>query len=348
MNKKICILGVNGFIGHHLSKRIIETTDWEVHGMDMSNERVGELLSHERFHFFEGDITINREWIEYHIRKCDTVLPLVAIATPATYVKEPLRVFELDFEANLPMVRSCVKYGKRIVFPSTSEVYGMCRDAEFDPDASELVLGPISMQRWIYSCSKQLMDRVIWAYGSEGRLDFTLFRPFNWIGAGLDSIHTAKEGSSRVITQFFGHIVRGEEIKLVDGGTQKRAFTYIDDGIDALMKIIENPKGIASGKIYNVGNPLNNYSVRELAQMMLDLALTYPEYRDTAKQVKLVDTTAAAYYGKGYQDVQNRVPAIANTMKELGWKPKVNMQAALKHIFDAYRSQLEEARELAD
>ena len=152
--KKILILGVNGFIGHHLSQRIIKTTDWEVYGMDMQTERVSDLLKHPRFHFFEGDITINKEWIEYHIRKCDTVLPLVAIATPATYVKEPLRVFELDFEANLPIVRSCVKYHKRILFPSTSEVYGMCRDNEFDSDSSELVLGPIAKQRWIYSCSK--------------------------------------------------------------------------------------------------------------------------------------------------------------------------------------------------
>jgi nucleoside-diphosphate-sugar epimerase len=314
----------------------------------MQNERVADLLEHKRFHFFEGDITINREWIEYHIRKCDTVLPLVAIATPATYVKEPLRVFELDFEANLPIVRSCVKYGKRILFPSTSEVYGMCRDDEFDPDASELVLGPIAKQRWIYACSKQLMDRVIWAYGSEGRLDFTLFRPFNWIGSGLDSIHTAKEGSSRVITQFFGHIARGEEIKLVDGGTQKRAFTYIDDGIDALMKMIENSDGTASGKIYNVGNPRNNYSVRELAQMMLDLALTYPEYRDTARQVKLVETTSAAYYGAGYQDVQNRVPRIDNTRRELGWEPRFGMEEALRRIYDAYRGQIAEARGLVD
>src|SRR4051794_17045029 len=81
-----------------------------------------------RFKFFEGDITINKEWIEYHVRKCDTVLPLVAIATPATYVKEPLRVFELDFEANLPIVRACVRHQKRLVFPSTSEVYGMSSD----------------------------------------------------------------------------------------------------------------------------------------------------------------------------------------------------------------------------
>jgi nucleoside-diphosphate-sugar epimerase len=346
--KKILILGVNGFIGHHLSQRIIETTDWDVYGMDMQTERVSDLLDNPRFHFFEGDITINKEWIEYHVRKCDTVLPLVAIATPATYVKEPLRVFELDFEANLPIVRSCVKYRKRILFPSTSEVYGMCRDEEFDPDNSELVLGPIAKQRWIYSCSKQLMDRVIWAYGAEGKLDFTLFRPFNWIGAGLDSIHTPKEGSSRVITQFFGHIVRGENIKLVDGGTQKRAFTYISDGIDALMKIIDNPGGVAHGKIYNIGNPKNNFSVKDLARMMVDLALKYPEYARSAKRVQLVKTTAAAYYGSGYQDVQNRVPRITNTCKDLKWQPRVDMKTALEHIFDAYRTHVADARNLMD
>ena len=345
---KILILGVNGFIGHHLSQRIIAATDWEVYGMDMQSERITDLLPEKRFHFFEGDITINKEWIEYHIKKCDTVLPLVAIATPATYVREPLRVFELDFEANLPIVRACVRYRKHIVFPSTSEVYGMCGDPEFDSETSNLVLGPINKQRWIYACAKQLMDRVIHAYGQQEGLDYTLFRPFNWIGSGLDSINTAKEGSSRVITQFLGHIVRGEPIKLVDGGTQKRAFTYIDDGVSALMRMIANENGIASGKIYNVGNPRNNYSVRELAQMMLDLALTYPEYRDTARQVELIDTTAEDYYGRGYQDVQNRVPDIANTCAELRGQPTVTMEESLQRIFDAYRGQVAEARHLVD
>jgi nucleoside-diphosphate-sugar epimerase len=346
--KKILILGVNGFIGHHLSKRIVASTDWEIYGMDMQTDRISDLLPEKRFHFFEGDITINREWIEYHIKKCDTVLPLVAIATPATYVREPLRVFELDFEANLPIVRACVRYRKRVVFPSTSEVYGMSRDEEFDPETSELVLGPINKPRWIYSCAKQLMDRVIHAYGMQEGLDYTLFRPFNWIGAGLDSINTAKEGSSRVITQFLGHIVRGEPIKLVDGGTQKRTFTYIDDGIAALLKIIANDGGIASGRIYNIGNPANNCSVRDLARMMLDLALTYPEYRDSARHVELIETTADDYYGKGYQDVQNRVPKIANTCTDLDWRPKVNMADSLRHIFDAYRGLVGEARHLVD
>jgi len=110
--KKVLILGVNGFIGHHLSRRILETTDWHVYGMDMMSDRITELLDNEAFkprlHFFEGDIMINKEWVEYHVKKCDVILPLVAIATPSTYVKEPLRVFELDFEANLQIVRAAV------------------------------------------------------------------------------------------------------------------------------------------------------------------------------------------------------------------------------------------------
>ncbi|MCP6588143.1 NAD-dependent epimerase/dehydratase family protein, partial [Klebsiella pneumoniae] len=96
-------------------------------------------------------------------------------------------------------IRDCVKYDKRIIFPSTSEVYGMCTDKNFDEDTSNLVVGPINKQRWIYSVSKQLLDRVIWAYGDKSGLRFTLFRPFNWMGPRLDNLNAARIGSSRAI-----------------------------------------------------------------------------------------------------------------------------------------------------
>ncbi|MDL2358364.1 MAG: bifunctional UDP-4-keto-pentose/UDP-xylose synthase, partial [Pseudomonadota bacterium] len=92
----------------------------------------------------------------------------------------------------------------------------------------------------------------------------------------------------------------------------------------------------------------NNFSIRELATMMLALAAEYPEYAESAKQVKLVETSSGAYYGKGYQDVQNRVPKISNTCDELQWAPTVSMADALRHIFDAYRSQVGEAKALMD
>jgi nucleoside-diphosphate-sugar epimerase len=341
--KKVLILGVNGFIGHHLSRRIVDASDWDVYGMDMAADRLGDLVDHPRMHFFEGDITINREWVEYHVRKCDVILPLVAVATPATYVREPLRVFELDFEANLPIVRAAVKHRKHLVFPSTSEVYGMCEDAEFDPERSNLVYGPINKSRWIYACSKQLMDRVIAAYGAEQGLNYTLFRPFNWIGPGLDSLFDTKEGSSRVVTQFLGQIVSGEPIRLVDGGLQRRSFADVSDGVAALMRIIANARGVASGRIYNIGNPANQMSMRELAETMLAMAAHYPEYARTAASTRIVEATADDVYGRGYQDVRFRVPKIDDTMADLDWSPKVDMTTSLQRIFESYRTKVGEA-----
>ncbi len=340
---KILILGVNGFIGNALVRRILNTTSWEVFGMDLHNNKLEHSLHHPRFHFLEGDIAINKEWIEYHIKKCDVVLPLVAIATPMTYVKEPLRVFELDFEENLRVVRQCVKYGTRIIFPSTSEVYGMCPEPEFKEDDSVLVLGPINKQRWIYSCSKQLLDRVIWAYGQEGSLQFTLFRPFNWIGPKLDDIYAAKEGSSRVVTQFIINLVNREPIRLVDGGLQKRCFTYVEDGIDCLMKIIANPGGVADGKIFNIGNPDNEASVKELALMLKRMFQEHPDHREDQVFSEIIEVPHEDYYGQGYQDIFTRKPSIANAQKYLGWTPQTDLETSLKITLDAF---LEEVRQL--
>ncbi len=336
MTMKILILGVNGFIGNALTRRILTTTDWEVYGLDMSCDKLEHSMGNPRFHFLEGDITINKEWIAYNIKKCDVVLPLVAIATPASYVREPLRVFELDFEENLTIVRQCVKYKKRVVFPSTSEVYGMCPEAQFDEDSSHLVLGPIHKERWIYSCAKQMLDRVIYAYGKHEGLRYTLFRPFNWIGPRLDSIDTAKEGSSRVLTQFLYNIIMGEPINLVDGGNQRRSFTYLEDGIDCLMKIIENRDGCADGGIFNIGNPENDLSVKELAFKLHDLVKEYPPYRMRAESCRILDVSSEEFYGCGYQDIVTRVPSIKNAWERLGWKPVTPIDEALKKTLDFY------------
>src|SRR5688572_12088668 len=233
---KVLILGANGFIGSHLCEAILTRTHWQITAMDLCNDKVASYLGHERLQFKIGDITREQDWIIEKIKHCDVVLPLVAIANPSLYVKDPLRVFELDFEANLSIVKQCVTFKKRIIFPSTSEVYGMCADPAFDEEESYLVTGPIHKERWIYSTSKQLLDRVIYAYGKHQGLSYTLFRPFNWYGPKLDDVFNAKQGGSRVLTQFIGNILRGEDLKLVNGGSQQRCFAYIDDGINALLK----------------------------------------------------------------------------------------------------------------
>lgn len=333
----VLILGANGFIGSHLTEAILANTSWHVYAMDLAQDKIEKSLNHARFHFQCGDITKQKDWIYSHIRTCDVVLPLVAIATPALYVQDPLRVFELDFEANLDIIRQCVQCNKRLIFPSTSEVYGMCTDGEFDEEKSHLVTGPINKERWIYSTSKQLLDRLIYAYGKQQGLSYSLFRPFNWYGPRLDNIFNPKPGGSRVLTQFIGNILRGENIYLVNGGAQQRCFTYIDDGIDALLRIIENQNNCAHNKIFNIGSPFENISIRQLAEMLSQLIIEfYPTFAAKAKAVKLIDVEAKAYYGEGYQDVALRVPAIQRAKEWLGWEPKVNIKTGLRATLDFY------------
>jgi nucleoside-diphosphate-sugar epimerase len=334
MPLRILILGANGFIGSSLTHAILTRKDWEVYGMDVSSHKLDDSLGDARFKFLEGDIAINHEWIEYHIRKCDVVIPLVAIANPIQYGRDPLRVFELDFEANLQIVRECVKHKKRVVFPSTSEVYGMCPDARLDEMTSPLVYGPIDRQRWIYACSKQLLDRVIFAYGVRDGLDYTLFRPFNWIGPKLDDVFAAKEGSSRLFTQFISNVIHKMPLQMVDGGRQSRSFTFIDDGIDALLRIIENKDRCASRQIFNIGNPRNNVSVMELARLIIEAFAEYPDFRAHAAAAKTEVVSSEHYFGKYYQDIQRRVPSITKAKKQLGWMPKVNLKRAIRLTLD--------------
>ncbi|BEM13628.1 bifunctional UDP-4-amino-4-deoxy-L-arabinose formyltransferase/UDP-glucuronic acid oxidase ArnA [Serratia marcescens] len=333
---RVLILGVNGFIGNHLTERLLRDDRYDIYGLDIGSDAISRFLDNPRFHFVEGDISIHSEWIEYHIKKCDVVLPLVAIATPIEYTRNPLRVFELDFEENLKIVRDCVKYNKRIIFPSTSEVYGMCDDKEFDEDHSRLIVGPINKQRWIYSVSKQLLDRVIWAYGAKEGLKFTLFRPFNWMGPRLDNLDAARIGSSRAITQLILNLVEGSPIKLMDGGAQKRCFTDINDGIEALFRIIENRDGLCDGQIVNIGNPTNEASIRELAEMLLESFNNHPLRDRFPPFAGFKDVESSSYYGKGYQDVEHRTPSIKNAHRLLGWQPTIEMKQTVTDTLDYF------------
>lgn len=333
---KLLILGANGFIGSHISEYILkQRPDWHITSMDMADGHLKECIGQKNFSFKKGDITKERPWIEAQVKACDIVLPLVAIANPATYVQNPLAVFELDFEANLEIVRHCVKYKKRIVFPSTSEVYGMSPDIPYHEETSRLVTGPIAKERWIYSCSKQMMDRVIYAYGQHHGLKFTLFRPFNWFGPRLDRVW--EEGkASRVVSQFLSNIFHKRGIVLVGGGAQKRCFLYIDDAIRALAAILDNKNGSADGHIFNIGDPKSEASIADLAKIMLALVSECRGYENIRAEVGITSAKGEEHYGKGYQDVERRVPDIGNAQEFLGWQPSISLRDGLKKTIDYY------------
>lgn len=338
MSTKLLILGVNGFIGSSMLPKMLDETDWEIFGLDLCDHKIKAFLEHPCFHFTQGNMLKAEDWVEAHIQKCDVIFPLVAVANPALYVSDPLFVYQLDFEANMDIVKLCVKHKKHLVFPSTSEVYGMSRDIPFDEETSTLVTGPVNKPRWIYSCAKQLLDRVIYAYGVKENLSYTLFRPFNWIGPKQDEIKSSANGSARVLAQFAANIIDGKDLNLVDGGLQRRCFTDIDDGIDALIKIVKRRDHQAYQRIFNLGNPKNEYSIQALAEMTIEALKAYPALKAKAEKTKIRSVDSGSYYGKGYQDVDRRVPSIENAEKYLDWTPKVSMKEALQKTFDYHFS----------
>lgn len=334
---KILIIGAGGFIGSHLCEYIVNNRpEWEVRAVDINKEKIEPFLEFKNISYANIDILKNFGELEEEIKNCDLVFPLAAIANPSVYIKDPLKIFELDFEANIKVIKAAAKYHKRIIFPSTSEVYGMCADEKFDEETSNCVTGPICKERWIYSCSKQMLDRVIYAYAKRDALAYTLFRPFNWIGPRLDDIYNPENGSSRVVTQFLSNILHAKNINLVDGGKQIRSFTYISDAIQALIKIIENENGVADNQIFNIGNPKNEISIKNLALKIFEFSKKYDILSRNLDKIKIIETAAKDYYGKAYQDVSRRVPSVSRAFELLKWSPEVDIDRALKNTMDFY------------
>ena len=178
-------------------------------------------------------------------------------------------------------------------------------------------------------------SRVIWAYGQQG-LRFTLFRPFNWMGPRLDRLDSARIGSSRAITQLILHLVEGTPIRLVDGGAQKRCFTDVDDGIEALARIIDNRDGRCDGQIVNIGNPDNEASIRQLGEELLRQFEAHPLRAQFPPFAGFREVESRSFYGDGYQDVAHRKPSIDNARRLLDWQPTIELRETIGKTLDFF------------
>jgi UDP-4-amino-4-deoxy-L-arabinose formyltransferase/UDP-glucuronic acid dehydrogenase (UDP-4-keto-hexauronic acid decarboxylating) len=184
-----------------------------------------------------------------------------------------------------------------------------------------------------------MLDRVIWAYGTKEGLDFTLFRPFNWVGPKLDSLNSARIGSSRAITQLILNLVEGQPIQLIDGGEQKRCFTDVSEGVECLYRIIDNAGGRCDGKIINIGNPVNEASIRELAELLVEKFEKHPLRSNFPQFAGYKEIESKSYYGDGYQDVQHRKPSIRNAQRYVDWTPVIGLEQSVEETLDYFLKQ---------
>ncbi len=327
---KLLIFGAGGFVGSNLVEHLIEQGEHELVGLDISSEKL-KGIEGPNFKFIEGNIS-DVDLVDQLVADTDVVVDLIAYANPSIYVETPLDVVNLNFFENMKILEYCLRHKKRLVQFSTSEVYGKrSRDDQYSDDTSDLVMGPVQKQRWIYASSKQLLERIIYAHGLRGDLDYSIIRPFNFVGPRFDYLVPAgTKGGPRVFSHFLSALLTGGPIHLVDGGGQHRCFTHIDDASTAFSAILENPAG--HNEIFNIGNPDTNITMKGLAELMQDI---YAELTGTKPQNEFIVIDGEDFYGKGYEDM-DRVPPNVDKLSALGWKPTRDLDTIFREAIKYY------------
>jgi len=332
--KIVSVFGAGGFIGSHMVDTLIRA-GYTVLAIDKTFEKLKDLaVKQDTITKIEIDITQDREEVERCVKSSDIVVDLVAYANPSIYMSDPIGTVELDLFENLRITDLCVKHGKFLVQYSTCEVYGINngRNEPFNEDSSLLILGPIGEHRWIYSCAKQMLERVVHAYGIQSGLDYVIVRPFNFVGPRIDHlIRSREDGNPRVFSHFMSALLLNKPLPLVDGGRNLRSYTYIDDATDAFTIILENRWSL-NGQILNIGNPNNETSIRNLAHLVIRL---YEEETGRNFAQGTVDIPAEEFYGKGYADCDRRIPD-SSKLFDLGWRPKYDLEQTFMNTIRYY------------
>ncbi|MGA3098774.1 MAG: bifunctional UDP-4-keto-pentose/UDP-xylose synthase [Bryobacteraceae bacterium] len=353
----ILSLGAGGFIGSHLTHRLLRE-GCAVTAVDIDLDKVSDDIGSSNLKAVRQDIREPGWDLDRAVRDADLVIDLIAYANPGLYLRIPLEVFRLNFIENLKIAEACVRHRKRLIQFSTCEVYGRTAaslpnarladpedpiHATFSEDTSEYILGPVSKHRWIYSCAKQLLERVLHAYGLEMGFNYTIIRPFNFIGPKIDFLPSDGEGIPRVFSFFMDALLNGTPMQLVNGGSNRRCYTYIDDAVECCWRIVQNPGGVCDRQILNIGSPHNEISIRKMAETMREIYAA--EFRQPGEPLSaIVSVTGEEFYGAGYDDSDRRIPDIAKARTLLGWEPAWPVRDILETTMRYYVEETRKAK----
>ncbi len=315
---KILITGGGGFVGSHVAEAELKKGN-KVVALDIADDsKVKHLLNNPNFSYVRKGI-LETDVLESLIKESDLIYHFAAIANVQTYVKDPVKVLDINIQGTNLVLSLSKKYNKKVIFSSSSEVYGKNLKVPWHED-DDRVLGPTTKHRWCYSTSKAVSEHYCFGYAKEG-LRVVVLRFFNFYGPRLDFL-----GKGRVMTCFLEKFLKNEPVTVVEPGDQTRCFTYISDGVDGILKATHMPE--AEGQVFNIGTDKET-SVLELAKIMKKVGNFKSE---------IIMIPAEKIYGKGYEDIFRRVPDISKAKKILKWEPKVSLEQGLKLTINYFKS----------
>jgi UDP-glucose 4-epimerase len=304
---RVLITGGAGFLGSHLSDAFIARGD-EVFVLDTGSiAKVRHLLDEPRFHYIR-DTIFNLELLDGLVAKADLIYHLAAVVGVEYYVADPYETLNVNVNGTQNVLKAAYKYNRKVVFSSTSEVYGRNPKVPWSED-DDRVLGATTIDRWCYSTSKAVGEHFCFAYHKLG-LPVVILRYFNVYGPRLDRIDVG-----RLFTIFMGQLLRGADLTVIGDGSQTRCFTFVSDAVAAT--VAAGLKNTADGHALNVGMDVET-SVLEFAKLMVEL------YRGAKSKIRFV--TQEEIYGKSYEDIPRRVPDNNKMRRLLGVEPKISLR----------------------
>jgi UDP-glucose 4-epimerase len=319
---RILITGGAGFLGSHLSEYFVDRGD-DVTTVDkISKEqewKIAHLIDKPNFRFFRGSV-LNENLMDKLVWESDVIYHFAAVVGVEHYVANPYDVLNVNVNGTRIVLDLAFQYNKKVIFASTSEVYGRNTDIPFSEDSLR-VLGPTQIDRWCYSTSKAAGEHFCFAYMQKG-LEVVILRFFNAYGPRLDSIE-----SGRVISIFLGQLLKGKPVTVIGDGSQTRCFTYITDIIDGIVRSEGTPEG--TGEVFNLGTDVET-SIQELAEVMLEI------WGETKSKIESIKSEGK--YGLSYEDISRRVPDVSKAKRLLGFNPKVELKDGLKATIDWVKS----------
>jgi len=312
------ITGGAGFIGSHLAEALLDAGH-EVEVVDDlstgSMENIEHLKNRHGFQYVIDSVT-NEDLIAEQTDRCDVVFHLAAAVGVKLIVERPVHTIETNVhgtEVVLTQANKNSQKKKLVIVASTSEVYGKSTEIPFREDA-DLRLGATWKHRWAYACSKALDEFLALAYWKEKKLPVIVVRLFNTVGPR----QTGQYGM--VVPNFVRQALSGQPITVFGDGSQSRSFTYVGDVVDALMRLVDEPKAI--GEVFNVGNG-QEISILGLAEKIKEM---------TGSQSEIVKVPYDQAYGEGFEDMPRRVPDITKLQKFTGYEPKVQLTEILTRV----------------
>ncbi len=297
---KILITGGAGFIGSHLSKRLLDEGN-EVIVLDNyftgQKSNVHHLMDNHNFELIRHDVTI-----PFFI-EIDQIYNLACPASPIHYQYNGIKTVKTSVMGAINMLGLAKRTGARMLQASTSEVYG---DPTVHPQVESYWgnVNPIGL-RSCYDEGKRVAETLCFNYYMQNDVDIKVVRIFNTYGPNMHPF------DGRVVSNFIMQALEGKDITIYGDGMQTRSFQYVDDLLEGMIRMMNSRDGF-TGPV-NIGNP-NEFTIKELAEQIIDL---------TASKSKLV------YKPLPEDDPMQRQPDISLAKKELNWKPKIEIKEGL-------------------